>query len=78
VAQELTHLGWRAVNVDCVVVAEEPRIAPFLEAMRAAICPVLKLEPGDVGLKATTSETMGSLGRREGIAALAVALIRRA
>ncbi len=70
--------GWRVVNVDCVVVAEEPRLAPFFSQMQTTISSVLRVSPDCVGLKATTSEQMGALGRREGIAALAVSLIERA
>lgn len=70
--------GWRVGNVDCTVIAEVPKIGPHVAAMRAVIAPVLQVAPNAVGIKATTNETLGALGRREGIAALAVALLERA
>jgi 2-C-methyl-D-erythritol 2,4-cyclodiphosphate synthase len=69
--------GWRPVNVDCTVVAERPKLAPHVEAMRAAIGAALGLPADRVGVKATTNEGLGFAGREEGIAALAVALIER-
>ncbi len=67
--------GFAPVNVDASVVAEGPRIGPHVPAMRAAIAACLGLDPGAVGVKATTNERMGFVGRHEGIAALAVATI---
>jgi 2-C-methyl-D-erythritol 2,4-cyclodiphosphate synthase len=63
------------VNIDATVIAEEPRILPYREAMRASIGAALGLDPGRVGIKATTNESMGFIGRREGIAAMAVAQV---
>ena len=67
--------GWRAVQVDTVVMAEAPKLAPHLGAMRTAIARVLGLDPDAVNIKATTLEGMGALGREEGIAAQAVATL---
>ncbi|QBS37050.1 2-C-methyl-D-erythritol 2,4-cyclodiphosphate synthase [Thermaerobacter sp. FW80] len=67
--------GWQPAQVDVTVVAEEPRLAPFVEAMRRSVAGALGLPPTQVGIKATTNEGLGFPGRREGIAALAVALI---
>jgi 2-C-methyl-D-erythritol 2,4-cyclodiphosphate synthase len=64
-------------NVDAVVVCEAPRIAPHIDAMRQAIAGALRIEPGRVGLKGTTTEGLGAMGRGQGIAAQAVALIRK-
>ncbi|MGN6698792.1 MAG: 2-C-methyl-D-erythritol 2,4-cyclodiphosphate synthase [Thermomicrobiales bacterium] len=73
----LAAAGWHIVNLDCTIVAERPKIAPHIAAMRAAIGAALDL-PGDcIGVKATTNEGIGFIGREEGIAALAVALISR-
>lgn len=63
------------VNIDATVVAEAPRLAPHTEAMRVAIAEALGIEIGAVNVKAKTSDGLGALGRKEGIAALAVALI---
>ncbi|MFO7171571.1 MAG: 2-C-methyl-D-erythritol 2,4-cyclodiphosphate synthase [Bacillota bacterium] len=73
----LREQGWRPVNIDATLIAERPRIAPYREAMRNCLAQALGLSPGDVSLKATTNEGLGALGRGEGIAAIAVALIAR-
>ena len=73
----LDAAGYAIVNVDATVIAEAPRIAPHVEAMRANIAACLGLEPDAVGVKATTNEGMGFIGRGEGIAALAIATVVR-
>ena len=65
----------KIVNVDVTLVSEAPKIAPHLDPMRTRISQVLGLPPARVGIKATTNERMGFLGRREGIAAMAVASV---
>ena len=67
--------GGRIVNVDATVVAAEPQLAPVRDAMRGNIARALKLAAGQVSVKATTNEALGSLGRGEGIAAWAVAMV---
>ena len=67
--------GGRIVNVDATVVAAEPKLAPVRDAMRENIARSLKLAAGQVSVKATTNEALGSLGRGEGIAAWAVAMV---
>ena len=67
--------GLRPVNVDATIIAEEPKLLRHLAAMRARLAECLELELGDVSVKATRAEGLGSLGRREGIAAHAVALV---
>lgn len=67
--------GWSIVNVDATLVAEAPKILPHREAMRANIGAALGIPPERVGIKATTNETMGFVGRKEGIAAMAVAQV---
>jgi len=73
----LDRAGWRVVNVDCTIVAERPKLAPHMAAMRAALAAALGIEGERIGLKATTNEGIGFIGREEGIAALAVALLAR-
>jgi 2-C-methyl-D-erythritol 2,4-cyclodiphosphate synthase len=63
--------GWAAGNVDATLLAEAPRIAPFVPVMRERIAACLAIFPDAVGVKATTNEGMGAIGRGEGIAALA-------
>ena len=65
--------GGRVVNIDASLIAEAPKIAPHLAAMRANLAAVLGVDPRRVGIKATTNEKLGALGRSEGIAAMAVA-----
>jgi 2-C-methyl-D-erythritol 2,4-cyclodiphosphate synthase len=67
--------GYTAVNVDATVIAERPKLAPYLDAMRGALGEVLDLTVDRIGLKATTTEGLGPFGRGEGIAAMAVVLI---
>ncbi|HKV44463.1 MAG TPA: 2-C-methyl-D-erythritol 4-phosphate cytidylyltransferase [bacterium] len=71
----LRGAGWRPVHVDVVVLAEAPRLAPHVPAMRTAIGGVLDLPAGSVNVKATTMEGLGAIGREEGIAAQAVASV---
>lgn len=66
---------YRVVNVDATVVAEAPKLAPHVDAMRAALAEALGVDLGAVSVKATTADRLGVVGRGEGIAALAVALI---
>ena len=67
--------GCRLINVDCSVVAETPKILPHREHMQGHIANALGIAPKRVGIKATTNETMGFVGRHEGIAAMAVAQV---
>ena len=73
----LAQHGYRVVNVDCTVCAERPKINPHIDAMKAVLAPLLRVDLDAVSLKATTSERMGFVGREEGMAAHAVALIER-
>jgi 2-C-methyl-D-erythritol 2,4-cyclodiphosphate synthase len=77
VAGLLEKDGWALVNVDAVVICEEPRIAPHREAIRARLAAALGVDSERVSLRGTTTEGMGFTGRGEGIAAQAVALIER-
>jgi 2-C-methyl-D-erythritol 2,4-cyclodiphosphate synthase len=67
--------GGRINNIDATLLAEEPKIGPHHEAIRSSLATTLALPVGRIGLKATTNEGLGALGRREGIAALAIASI---
>lgn len=69
--------GWRVGNVDCTVIAQAPRIAPYVAAMRDNIALDLGVAPDCVNVKGKTTERLGFAGRGEGIAAEAVALLVR-
>jgi 2-C-methyl-D-erythritol 2,4-cyclodiphosphate synthase len=73
--ESIRAAGYRIVNVDSTVIAEEPRLQPHLQKMRQKLSASLKIELGDVNVKATSPEGLGALGHKEGIAAQAVALI---
>lgn len=67
--------GYAIVNVDATIVAQEPRIAPRVAEMRAALAGALGTGTGAISIKATTTDGLGAVGRSEGVAAYAVALI---
>ena len=71
----LTAAGWRVGNVDATVVMEAPRLAPHVPAMRARLAAALGVDVSAVSVKATTNEGLGFVGRAEGAAAYAVALV---
>jgi 2-C-methyl-D-erythritol 2,4-cyclodiphosphate synthase len=75
VVQRLASLGWSIVNTDATVLAEVPKLAPHIPTMRQRLAEAMGLEPAAVSVKATTVETMGAIGRREGIAVMAVATL---
>lgn len=76
VAAELAALGGTLNNVDATLIAERPRILPHVPLMKERVAEALGLTPGQVGVKATTNETLGFLGRQEGMAALATACVQ--
>ena len=71
----LAEKNARAVNVDATMIAEAPKIAPHIEAMRTKIARRAELRSSHVSIKATTNEGLGSIGRGEGIAAMAIAMV---
>lgn len=73
----LAERGWRASNVDVTIIAQAPKMLPYIGAMRANVASDLGLSAEDVSVKATTTERLGFTGRGEGIAAMATALIER-
>ena len=77
VRERLAAMGSVILNVDATLVAEAPKIAPYLIAMKTNLAGALAVPDDRVGIKATTNEGMGFLGRGEGIAALAVAAVER-
>lgn len=74
-ARRVQARGGRIVNIDATLIAEQPKIYPHITAMKTHIATALGIAPGKVGVKATTNETLGFVGREEGIAAMAVASV---
>lgn len=75
-AARVRHSGFEVESVDSTVIAERPRLARHMAAMRARIAGALGVDTGRVNVKATTNEGIGAIGRGEGIGAIAVALLR--
>jgi len=73
----LLEKGWKVGNVDATLVLEEPKIKSFIEKMQETLAPLMNIEPDAVSIKATTNETMGYVGRQEGVLAYATVLISR-
>ncbi|WP_346289640.1 2-C-methyl-D-erythritol 2,4-cyclodiphosphate synthase [Sphaerothrix gracilis] len=77
VHQLVQERGWQISNIDSVIVAERPKLKPHISVMRDRLAQTLSLEPEQVGIKATTNEKLGPVGREEGIAAYAVTLLHK-
>jgi len=75
--QLLEHKGWCVGNVDCTIMAQEPKIGPYVIAMQQRLAALLLVDQDAVNIKATTTERLGFVGRVEGIAAEAVVLVTR-
>jgi 2-C-methyl-D-erythritol 2,4-cyclodiphosphate synthase len=75
--REVREAGWELVNADCVLVAEEPRVGEVRDEMCERLATALGIEPERVSVRATTTDGLGFTGRGEGLAAHAVALLRR-
>ena len=75
VHQLVKDKGWQVGNIDSVVVAERPKLKPHIAIMRSNLATLLQVQPDQIGIKATTNEKLGPVGREEGIAAYAVILL---
>ena len=75
VMQSLGELGFRVGNLDATVIAQAPKLAPYIDRMRERLAPLLGVAISDLNIKATTTEKLGFTGRGEGIAAQAVVLL---
>lgn len=76
VMRSLNERGWRVINVDATVIAQKPKLAPYIQAMRERLANVVGIGSGDMNVKATTTEKLGFAGRSEGIASQAVVLLQ--
>ncbi len=77
VTRMLSEKGWKIENVDCTVCLEKPKVNPHISEMKRILAPLMGITEEDVSIKATTSETLGYVGREEGVNAYAVALLSK-
>ena len=77
VVRHMSDGGFRLVDADCVLVLEEPRIAPYRRAIRESLASAIGVDVSRVGVKATTAEGLGFTGRGEGVAAQSVVVLER-
>ena len=71
----IAEKGWKVNNVDATLILEQPKIKPYIEEMQRVLAPLMDVDVDAVSIKATTNETMGYVGRQEGVLAYATALI---
>lgn len=69
--------GYELVNADCTIMVQKPKMSPYIEKMRERIAELLECSPEQINVKATTTEKLGFVGREEGIAAMAVVLLKK-
>lgn len=77
VKEKLSKAGYTLINADVTVIAQKPKLAPYIDEMRRTVAEILETDVDAVSIKATTTEKMGFTGREEGIAAEAVCLLNR-
>lgn len=77
VVRELESKGWEIVNIDAIIVAQAPKLRPYIDAMRANVARACKIDISCVSIKATTEEGLGFTGSREGISSYSVCLIEK-
>jgi 2-C-methyl-D-erythritol 2,4-cyclodiphosphate synthase len=75
--EAVARLGWRIVNIDCIVFAQRPKLLPHRQAIRERLADILGIEAERVGLQAKTGEGIGAIGREEALAAQCVTLLER-
>lgn len=73
----IKHKGYKLVNIDSTIIAQKPKMAPYIELMKTNIASALEIDSEQINIKATTTEKLGFTGREEGIASLAVALLEK-
>lgn len=78
VVTDLSQLGWVINNIDATIIAQAPKLAPYIPDMRQLLAQDLNIEITAINIKATTTEKLGFAGRKEGIAAHAVTLLKKA
>ena len=73
----ITAQGYKAVNADCTLCLQEPKIKPFVDEMKTVIAGIMNISNNDISIKATTTEEMGFVGRGEGLMAYATVLLKK-
>ncbi|MCX7770460.1 MAG: 2-C-methyl-D-erythritol 2,4-cyclodiphosphate synthase [Proteobacteria bacterium] len=73
----LIERDYKVENIDSIVICEKPKIMPYTQKMKEKLSEILNINPSQIGIKATTTEQMGFIGRKEGIACLAVCLLSK-
>lgn len=73
----VTERGYKLGNIDCTIIAEQPKMAPHIEAIQKRVAALLNADISQVNIKATTTEKLGFTGRKEGIAAMAAILLQK-
>ncbi|MBK5277791.1 MAG: 2-C-methyl-D-erythritol 2,4-cyclodiphosphate synthase [Bacteroidia bacterium] len=77
VTKMLVAKGWQIENIDCTLCLEQPKVNPHIPDMKKVLAPLMNISEDDISIKATTNETLGYVGRQEGVNAYAVALIKK-
>ncbi|WP_318506334.1 2-C-methyl-D-erythritol 2,4-cyclodiphosphate synthase [Bacillus sp. T3] len=77
VYEMVRQAGYALLNADCTIIAQKPKMAPYIEQMKQRIAELLQSEAAQINVKATTTEKLGFTGREEGIAAQAVVLLKK-
>lgn len=77
VFEKILNEGFEVVNIDSTVIAEEPKLAPYIQKMRETIASILKMPFQNVNVKAKTNEGMGFIGKKQGIASISVVLVEK-
>ena len=75
--QECIHEGYRISNIDTTIVAQKPKIGPYIHEMKKSLSATLGIDDTSIGIKATTNEALGPVGREEAIACFAVSLLEK-
>ena len=69
--------GWKIINTDTTIILQQPKIAPYIDAMQTILSKALDIEKEKISIKAKTSEKLGFIGREEGVTAYAVVLLQK-
>ena len=77
VYEKITEKGWRIVNIDSNIIAQEPKMMPYIPKMKEVLCQILEIEPDELSIKAKTNEKMDAVGQNLAIEAHAVIMLKK-